>query len=62
VQVIDDCDLWRDRLVRDLQEAGALVLHVSPRGHPIKGHGELSVGSAKSLLHAGGPVRIIRDD
>jgi uncharacterized protein (DUF58 family) len=22
--------LWRDRLVRDLQEAGALVLHVSP--------------------------------
>ncbi len=22
---------WRDRLVRDLQEAGALVLHVSPR-------------------------------
>ncbi len=23
--------LWRDRLVRDLQEAGALVLHVSPR-------------------------------
>jgi uncharacterized protein (DUF58 family) len=23
--------LWRDRLVRDLQEAGALVMHVSPR-------------------------------
>jgi len=23
--------LWRDRLVRDLREAGALVLHVSPR-------------------------------
>ncbi|MBN2573888.1 MAG: DUF58 domain-containing protein [Deltaproteobacteria bacterium] len=23
--------LWRDRLARDLQEAGALVLHVSPR-------------------------------
>jgi len=23
--------LWRERLVRDLQEAGALVLHVSPR-------------------------------
>jgi len=23
--------LWRDRLVRELQEAGALVLHVSPR-------------------------------
>jgi len=23
--------LWRDRLVRDLQEAGALVLHISPR-------------------------------
>ena len=23
--------LWRDRLVRDLQEAGALVLHVPPR-------------------------------
>jgi uncharacterized protein (DUF58 family) len=23
--------LWRDRLVRDLQETGALVLHVSPR-------------------------------
>ena len=23
--------LWRDHLVRDLQEAGALVLHVSPR-------------------------------
>jgi hypothetical protein len=23
--------LWRDRLVRDLQEAGAQVLHVSPR-------------------------------
>jgi uncharacterized protein (DUF58 family) len=23
--------LWRDRLVRDLQEAGALVLHVSSR-------------------------------
>ena len=22
--------LWRDHLVRDLQEAGALVLHVSP--------------------------------
>jgi hypothetical protein len=23
--------LWRDRLVRDLQEAGALVMHVSTR-------------------------------
>ena len=23
--------LWRDRLVRELEEAGALVLHVSPR-------------------------------